>query len=253
MSGVVMIGVLSGMVFGAMGMIMRRIAGFVIVLPILIAPAAYLYVWRDAIHGPCLFADAFRTVQCTPTRDFVMMTLSLTEDALRVSASHLVVGFSVVLILTVFRTIIDTVDFSRPRSARQAAQPHLSQTRPAHGQRPEGQAAPVHAAHGQPVAGPAGHAPTPPMAPSTSEFEGGLLPSFVDGPRQTGGFAIGNGGSVVVPFAPATVRALASGQLPPDRRSKAAEPDDMSDDAPDEDADERARAGQPIWRPRARQ
>ena len=87
------------------------------------------------------------------------------------------------------------------------------------------------------------------MAPSTSEFEGGLLPSFVDGPRQTGGFAIGNGGSVVVPFSPATVRALASGQLPPDRRSKAAE----SDDTLDEDADERARAGQPIWRPRARQ
>ncbi|MGD1885890.1 MAG: hypothetical protein ACFB01_01970 [Cohaesibacteraceae bacterium] len=240
MSGVVMLGVLSGMVFGAMGMLVRRIAGFVIVLPILVTPIAYLYIWRDVINGPCLFADTFRTALCTPTREFVFMTVSLAEDAMKVSTSHLLVGFGVVLVLTVFRAIIDAVDFSggrqgrfiipRRRGASVAGKTKRGRSSGKGGVRTTRKGSPA-------VRG---------TEPGQPGFHPGveLLPSFVDGPRETAGFMVGETGSVVVPFSPKTVEALAAGQLPESAKLP---------DAPSTEQSEKAWENNQVWRSGARQ
>jgi hypothetical protein len=113
MSGIALVGILSGMVFGALAMILRPIAGAVIITPIIASPIAYLYLWRDALNGPCFFATNFNTEACSPTRAFFMMTLQHASDAVTIMVSHIMVGFTLVTILTILRTTIDTIDMRK--------------------------------------------------------------------------------------------------------------------------------------------
>lgn len=114
MSGIVLVGILSGMVFGALAMILRPIAGAVIITPVIAAPFAYLYLWRDALHGPCFFASNFGSEMCTPTRAFITMSLNHASDAVIVMVSHILVGFVLVTVLTILRNTINAIDMRRP-------------------------------------------------------------------------------------------------------------------------------------------
>lgn len=115
MSGIVLVGILSGLVFGSLAMILRPIAGAVIITPVISAPMVYMYLWRDALHGPCFFASNFSSDMCAPTRAFFTMTLNHASDATIVMVSHIFVGFTLVTVLTLLRNIINALDMQRPR------------------------------------------------------------------------------------------------------------------------------------------
>lgn len=113
MSGIVLVGILSGMVFGALAMILRPIAGAVIITPVIASPIAYMYLWRDALQGPCFFASNFSTEACTPTRAFITMTLHHASDAVIVMVSHIFVAFTLVTVLTILRNTINAIDMQK--------------------------------------------------------------------------------------------------------------------------------------------
>lgn len=110
MSGIALVGILSGMIFGALALMLRPIAGAVIITPVIASPVAYLYLWRDALIGPCFFATNFNTQACEPTRAFFTMTLQHASDAVTVTFSHIIVGFALVTTLTILRNIINAID-----------------------------------------------------------------------------------------------------------------------------------------------
>lgn len=107
MSGIILVGILSGMIFGALAMLLRRAAAPIILLPILLAPILYLFVWRDAIMGHCLFASTFGTPACSPTRDFFAFTLAHASDAILVLMAHLGTAVVTVVLLSAFRSGLD--------------------------------------------------------------------------------------------------------------------------------------------------
>lgn len=113
MSGIVLVGILSGMVFGSLAMILRPIAGAVIITPVIASPIAYMYLWRDALQGPCFFASNFSTEACMPTRVFINMTLQHASDAVIVMVSHIFVAFTLVTVLTILRNTINAIDMQK--------------------------------------------------------------------------------------------------------------------------------------------
>lgn len=131
MSGIVLVGILSGMVFGALAMILRPIAGAVIITPVIASPIAYLYLWRDALNGPCFFATNFNTEACGPTRALFSMTLQHASDAVIVMVSHIFVAFTLVTVLTILRNTIDAIDMQNhalPVPASVVPQPEIMPT-----------------------------------------------------------------------------------------------------------------------------
>lgn len=110
MSGIALVGILSGMIFGALAMILRPIAGAVIITPIIAAPMVYIYLWRDALYGPCFFATNFSSEACLPTRAFITMTLQHASDTVIVMVSHIFVAFTLVTVLTILRNMINAID-----------------------------------------------------------------------------------------------------------------------------------------------
>lgn len=113
MSGIVLVGILTGMIVGALAMILRPIAGAVIITPVIASPIAYLYLWREALHGPCFFAQNFNTDACLPTRAFFTMTLQHSSDAVIVMMTHIVTAFALVTVLTILRNVINAIDMQR--------------------------------------------------------------------------------------------------------------------------------------------
>lgn len=113
MSGIVLVGILTGMVFGALAMILRPIAGAVIITPVIASPMVYLYLWRDALNGPCFFATNFNTEACRTTRVFFTMTLQHASDAVIVMVSHIFVAFTLVTVLTILRNTINAIDMHK--------------------------------------------------------------------------------------------------------------------------------------------
>ncbi|MFK7792461.1 MAG: hypothetical protein AB8B88_07305 [Devosiaceae bacterium] len=129
MTGIILIGILSGMVFGTLAMLLPRLAVGVILLPIVLAPVGYLIVWRDALIGPCFFASNFNTDQCAPFRTFIGLTLDHAGDAIVITATHLVLAFVTFMALSVARKTIARVDLSSPeeKEAKRKAEEHVRQ------------------------------------------------------------------------------------------------------------------------------
>lgn len=113
MSGIALVGILSGMIFGALAMILRPIAGAVIITPVIAAPMVYIYLWRDALHAPCFFANNFSSQACEATRTFFRMTLHHASDAVIVITAHIFVAFTLVTVLTILRNTINAIDMNK--------------------------------------------------------------------------------------------------------------------------------------------
>lgn len=107
MNGIILIGVLSGMIFGILAMAVRPIASAVILAPLVLAPLGYLFVWRHALVGPCLFAENFNNDGCTQTRALLTMTLDNAGDAVLVATTHIGVAFFLVIALTALRKLVN--------------------------------------------------------------------------------------------------------------------------------------------------
>jgi hypothetical protein len=60
MSGIVLVGILSGMIFGAFATIVRPYASTIILTPVILAPLVFLFMWRDALIGHCFLCQQFR-------------------------------------------------------------------------------------------------------------------------------------------------------------------------------------------------
>ncbi|WP_375572718.1 hypothetical protein ABWH92_05025 [Ahrensia marina] len=114
MGGIILVGILSGMVFGALATMMRQYASAIILAPIILAPIGYLFVWRDALIGPCFFASNFATDACTPMRGLIATTLEHAGDTVIVVVAHIVVAFVMVAVLSVSRTAIAKANMKSP-------------------------------------------------------------------------------------------------------------------------------------------
>lgn len=114
MTSIALIGILSGMVIGVLATLMRRHATFIILMPMFLAPAAYLVVWRESLIGHCVFAHHFHSDSCAPMRALLYQSLEHTADAIIVAIAHVIVGFTTVTVLSVVRTMIVNVDLRSP-------------------------------------------------------------------------------------------------------------------------------------------
>jgi len=114
MGGITLVGILSGMIFGALATMVRQHASAIILAPVILAPIAYLFVWRDALIGPCFFASNFDTDACTPMRGLMATTLEHAGDTVIVVISHIVVAFVMVAVLSVSRSAIAKANMKSP-------------------------------------------------------------------------------------------------------------------------------------------
>jgi hypothetical protein len=114
MSGIVLVGILSGMIFGAFATIVRPYASTIILTPVILAPLVFLFMWRDALIGHCFFASNFGTEACTPMRALVSTTLAHAGDTVIVVVSHIVIAYFMVALLTVLRDLIARANMKSP-------------------------------------------------------------------------------------------------------------------------------------------
>jgi hypothetical protein len=129
MSGIALIGILSGMIFGALATLVRSYATTIILAPVVAAPLVYLTVWRDALIGHCFFASAFSSDACTPLRLLTMRTLEHAGDTVIVAIAHMAVAFVLMAVLTLVRAAIANADMKSPRERelqRLAYERHLA-------------------------------------------------------------------------------------------------------------------------------
>ena len=118
MMGIAMLGILSGIIFASLATFGRGYAGAIIVMPLIAAPIAYAFVWRDALQGQCFFAHAFGSDDCLPLRAFISTSLNHAADAAIVGLTHLVTAFVTLILLMILRSIIDALDFRMPAEIR---------------------------------------------------------------------------------------------------------------------------------------
>lgn len=111
---IALVGILSGMIFGTLAVLLRRFIGAIILAPVVIAPLAYLFVWRDALIGHCFFASNFNTQGCTAFRSFLGMSLDNAGSAILVLSTHLVFAFVTFLAVSMIRKAIANADMSTP-------------------------------------------------------------------------------------------------------------------------------------------
>ncbi|MBO6675961.1 MAG: hypothetical protein JJ908_12885 [Rhizobiales bacterium] len=114
MSGIILVGILSGMIFGALATMVRPYASAIILAPVILAPLVFLFMWRDALIGHCFFASNFNTETCTPMRALVSTTLAHAGDTVIVVVSHIVIAFIMVALLSVLRDVIARANMKSP-------------------------------------------------------------------------------------------------------------------------------------------
>ncbi|MEM1289691.1 MAG: hypothetical protein AAGH60_15180, partial [Pseudomonadota bacterium] len=107
MSLPVLLGLLSGLLTGAIAAALRRFVLWIVVLPVMIAPIAYLYWWRDGLSRECMFASSYPTEACAQTRAFVETTLFGLPQAGLGAITHLAVAAGLALTLMLVRHMID--------------------------------------------------------------------------------------------------------------------------------------------------
>lgn len=114
MTGIVLVGILSGMIFGALATIVRQYASAIILAPVIVAPFVYLFLWRDALIAPCFFASNFSSDLCAPVHGLIASTLEHAGDTVIVVVSHIVVAFVMLAVLTVSRSAIAKANMKSP-------------------------------------------------------------------------------------------------------------------------------------------
>ena len=129
MSGIVLVGLLSGMIFGALAMLMRRFASFIILAPVIALPTVYLFMWRDALVGHCFFARHFNTPACSPLHTLISTTLEHAGDAVVVVIAHILVAFATVFALSALRMLIARADLSSPQRKEAMRRAHDEQVK----------------------------------------------------------------------------------------------------------------------------
>jgi hypothetical protein len=119
MNGIVLVGLLSGMVFGALATLMRRFASFIILAPVIALPIVYLVVWREALIGHCFFAHNFADNSCEAFHALLANTLENAGDTVVVVVTHILVAFVLVGVLTVVRSAIANANMKSPYEKEQ--------------------------------------------------------------------------------------------------------------------------------------
>ncbi len=127
MTSIALIGILSGMIFGVLGTLMRKHATLIVLIPIFIAPAAYFAVWRESLMGHCVFAHHFHTDGCAPMRALLYQSVAHTADAIIVAVAHIVVAFITIAVLTVVRAMVANADLKSPAEKEAARLAHERQ------------------------------------------------------------------------------------------------------------------------------
>ncbi len=122
-SGILLVGVLSGMIFGVLGMFARRYAATVILFPVVAVPALFVVASRDALIGHCFFASRFASPSCGPFREFIFTIVAHAGDTATIMACHVVVSFVTLFLIQIASKVIAEVDLSSPRekAAREQA------------------------------------------------------------------------------------------------------------------------------------